>query len=242
MRGVPREPRPLLPIPTARAAAALALEGSASNGGASPELDPELAELPSPPRRARTLTVLVLALAAVSALAMTFALSREVAYALAGHSAETLGDLRSASAAILVANENRPVRAAALLGATGGIRYERPFVADSFRMLPVLGRTEPLDMWVEVRVPAGQESGRWEPPQALAGRLVRFDAAGSRHRGLRAAIEQATHEHVPKDAWLLVDGEDPDDLRWAIVVAAMFLGFAGWNAVSIARIVRKVKG
>jgi hypothetical protein len=75
----------------------------------------------------------------------------------------------------------------------------------------------------------------------LAGRLVRFDAAGSRHRGLRAAIEQATHEHVPENAWLLVDGEDPDDARWSIVLAVMFLGFAGWNAASIARIVRKVK-
>ncbi len=231
-----------MPISTARGATALQIEGGGPAGGASPELDPELAELPSPPRRARTFIVLVLAIAAVSALAMAFALSREVAYALAGHSAEALGDLRSASTAVLVANENRPVRAEALLGATGGIRYERPFVADSFRMLPVLGRTEPLDMWVEVRVPAGQESGRWEPPHALAGRLVRFDAAGSRHRGLRAAIEQATHEQVPKGAWLLVDGEDPDDLRWAILVAVMFLGFAGWNTLSIARIVRKIKG
>jgi hypothetical protein len=71
---------------------------------------------------------------------------------------------------------------------------------------------------------------------------VGLDKAGSRHHGLRTAIEQATHEHVPEGAWLLVDGEDPDDARWSIVLFAMFLGFAGWNAVSIARIVRKVKG
>jgi hypothetical protein len=173
---------------------------------------------------------------------MAYALSREVAYALAGHSAETLGDLRTASAAVLAANENRLVRAEAMLGAAGGVRYERPFVADSFRLLPVVGRTEPLDMWVEVRVPSGEESGRWEPPHAFAGRLVHLDAAGSRHHGLRAAIEEATHERVPGSAWLLVDGEDPDDARWAVVLFAMFLGFAGWNAVSIARIVRRVKG
>ena len=128
-----------------------------------------------------------------------------------------------------------------MLGAAGGIRYERPFVLDSFRMLPVVGRTEPLDKWVEVRVPTGHESGRCDPPHTIAGLLVRIDAAWTRHRGQRAAIEQATHEHVPENAWLLVVGEDPDDARWSIVLAVMFLGFAGWNAASIARIVRKVK-
>jgi hypothetical protein len=249
VRGVPREPRP---IPTPSSATALELESQDADGfaaamgaplgGAAPEHDPELARLPSPPRGARTLTVLILALATISALAMTAALSREVAYAVASHSAETLGDLRSVSASVLAANENRLVRAEAMLGAAGGIRYERPFVADSFRMLPVVGRTEPLDVWVEVRVPSGQESGRWEPPQTFAGRLVRLDAAGSRHRGLRAAVEQATGEHVPRNAWLLVDGEEPDDARWAIVLAVLFLAFAGWNVASIARIVRKVRG
>jgi hypothetical protein len=236
---VPREPRSLPTLPSS--AAALQLPGTTPAGGAAPEFDPELVELPAPPRRARTLTVIALSVAALSALAMTLALSHEVAYAFAGHSFATLGDLRSVSTAALAANENRPVRAEAMLGAAAGIRYERPFVDDSFRMLPVAGRAEPLDVWVEVRVPSGQESGRWEPPRWFAGRILRLDAAGPRHRGLRAAVEQATHERVPKGAWLLVDGEDPDDLRWAVVLAAMFLGFVAWNAVSIARIVRKVK-
>jgi hypothetical protein len=239
VRGVPREPRSLPTLPSS--ATALQLPGSAAADGGSSEFDPELVELPSPPRGARTLTVLALSVAALSALAMTLALSHEIAYAFAGHSAATLGDLRSVSAASLAANENRPVRAEAMLGAAAGIRYERPFVDDSFRMLPVVGRAEPLDMWVEVRVPSGQESGRWEPPHSFTGRLLRFDAAGPRHRGLRAAVEQATREHVPEGAWLLVDGEDPVDLRWAIVLATMFLGFAAYNAVSIARIVRKVR-
>jgi hypothetical protein len=231
---VPQEPHSL---PTA-----LALAGAPDEG-----LDAELASLPDPPRRARTLTVLLLAVAAAAALLATIGLAREIAYAgfslgsLQSQVPAPLGELRSASAAALVANENRPVTAEAMLGAAGGIRYERPFVADSFRTLPVVGRAEPLDMWVEVRVPAGQESGRWEPPRTFTGRLVRLDAAGPRHRGLRAAIEQATHEPVPAGAWLLVDGEDPVDARWALLLAAMFLGFAGWNAVTIARIVRRVR-
>jgi hypothetical protein len=232
VRGVSEEPQPLTPL--------LALAGPRAPGERD-ELDPELAGLPGPPRRARSLTVLLLAVAAIASLLATLSLLREVVYALAGDSPAALGDLRSTPGAVLAASENRPVRGEGMLGASGGIRYERPFVEDTFRTLPVLGRAEPFDMWVEVRVPPGQESGRWEPPRTFAGRLVRLDAAGPRHRGLRAAIEQATHERVPKNAWLLVDGEDPADARWAILLSLMFLGFVGWNVAATARILRRVK-
>jgi hypothetical protein len=208
--------------------------------GAEPkdELDPELVALPDPPRRERTLTLLVLALAAVAALAMAFALRHDVAYALSRSAAMSLGDLRAANPGVVLAPcENRLVRAEAMLGAAGGIRYERLLSGDTFRAVPVAGRR---DIWVEVRVPAGQESGRWEPPRSFAGRLVRFDSAGPRRRGLASAIEQTTHERLPDGAWLLVDGEDPSDARWAVVLAATFLGFAAWNATAIARMVRRM--
>jgi hypothetical protein len=224
--GVSRE-IPSVPSP-------LELAGS----GRQDELDPELLSLPDPPRRERTLTVVVLALAAALSLAMVFALRRDVGYALASSTPAGVGDLRTASEATLAGNENRLVHAEAMLGAAGGIRYERPFVDDTFRTLPVPGKD---DVWVDVRVPAGQESGRWEPPRTFTGRLVRFEAAGPRHRGLAGAIERTTGSRVPAGAWLLVDGEDPGSARWTILLAAMFLGFAAWNAVAIARIVRKVR-
>jgi len=201
------------------------------------ELDPELLALPDPPRRERTLTVVVLALAATLSLAMVVGLRRDVAYALATGTPAAL-DLREATAATLASNENHLVHTELMLGAAGGIRYERPFVDDSFRTLPVALRE---DVWVDVRVPAGQENGRWEPPRTFTGRLVRFDAAGPRHRGLASAIAQTTGRSVPAGAWLLVDGEDPESARWTILLAAMFLGFAAWNAAAIARIVRKVR-
>jgi len=201
------------------------------------ELDPELASLPRPPRWERTLTVAILVLAALGALAMTFALRRDVAYALSDATPANLGDLRSVTPAAIRTRENRFVRADVLLGAAGGIRYERPFVSDSFRALPVAGRT---DLWVDVRVPEGQESGRWEPPRAVAGRLVRFGEAGPRHRGLGGAIAQATRERVPEPAWLLVDAEEPASARWVVVLALTLLVFAGWNVAAVARLVRKV--
>ena len=73
---------------------------------------------------------------------------------------------------------------------------------------------------------------------------MRFGAAGPRHRGLAAAIEENAHlggaGPVGK-AWLLIDGEQPDSARWTVLLAVMFLGFAAWNLGAAARIVRKVK-
>jgi hypothetical protein len=213
-----------------------ALELAAASSG--DELDPELLALPHPPRRERTLTVVVLAFAAALSLAMVFALRGDVAYALADTTPAGVGDLRAASSETLAANENRLVHAEGMLGAAGGIRYERPFVDDTFRTLPVAGRD---DAWVDVRVPAGLENGRWEPPRAFTGRLVRFGGAGPRHRGLAGAIRRVTGTGVPSLAWLIVDGEDPESARWTLLLAAMFLGFAAWNGVAIARIVRTVR-
>jgi hypothetical protein len=201
------------------------------------DLDPELLSLPKPPRKERTLTLVVLGLAAIAALAMAVFLRHDAAYALAGGSAAPLGDLREVTLSELAPHENHFVRAEALLGAAGGIRYERPFVEDTFRTLPALGRN---DVWVDVRVPSGQETGRWEPPRSFTGRLVRLEDSGPRHRGLAAAIERATGQRVPKGAWLLVDGQAPDGMKWALVLVLMFLGFSAWNVAGIVRIVRRV--
>jgi hypothetical protein len=201
------------------------------------EPDPDLVALPDPPRQHRTLALAIFALAAVAALAMVFVLRHDITYALTSSTPADLGDLRGAEARELEAHENRLVRAEGALGAAGGIRYERLLLADTFRAVPVAGRP---DIWVELRVPSGEESGRWEPPRQFAGRLVRFDRTGPRRRGLASAIEHATHERVATGAWLLVDGERPADAKWALVLALAFLGFAVWHVTATARMLRKV--
>jgi hypothetical protein len=232
--GVPREPSSLPPPLPARVSAAFEVGGA----NAVDEIDPELVELPDPPRRQRSFTLAVLFLGVIAALAMVFALRHDVAYAFGGGHPTSLGDLRTADLAVLASHVNEFVAGDALLGAAGGLRYERPLREDTFRALPVAGRA---DLWVEVRVPAGEESGRWEPPRSFEGHLERFDAAGPSHRGLAAAIEEAGEARIPSGAFLLVDGEDPTHARWAIVVTAMFLGFAGWNGLGIARLLRRVR-
>jgi hypothetical protein len=197
--------------------------------------DPDLLALPDPPRRERTLTVCVLAATVIASCAMSFGLRGDVAYALSAAGPVDLGDLRDVR--IGDVKENGFVRGSGALGAVGAIRFERPFESDTYRVSPVAGRR---DLWVEVRVPAGEEGGRYLPPSAFAGRLVGFDGAGPRHRGLASAIAAATGEAVPPGARILVDGEAPSRARWALALAALFLGFAAWNALAITRLIRRV--
>ena len=56
-----------------------------------------------------------------------------------------------------------------MLGGAGAIRYEHPFESDTYRVAPLAGRP---DVWVEVRVPAGEESSRYVPGTKFKGRLI----------------------------------------------------------------------
>jgi hypothetical protein len=202
-------------------------------------LDPELLELPDPPKRERSFTVATLVFTAFASLAMVFALRGDAAYAWsgsgAGAHARSLGDVGSAPPGAFV--ENGYVSGTAMLGAAHAIKYERPFVSDSFRLMPVAGRP---NVWVEVRVPAGAENIRYVPPNEIAGRLVKFESAGPKHRGLASAVRDATGQRVPEGSWLLVEGETPAGSRWAIMLVVMFLGFAVWNLGVTAKLLRKV--
>jgi len=198
------------------------------------EVDPELLELPDPPRGERRSTLLVMAVAAVASAAMAVSLTRDASYALGSSSVTDLGDLSTASGFV----SNSYVEGKGQLAGAGQLRYERPFESDSYRIAPVAGRS---DVWVELRVPAGAESNRFVPKADFSGRLVRFSQAGLRHRGLRGAIEDHTGQKVPDNAFLLVDGQAPDNSRAFAMLWVMFVGFALWNVAAIGRLVRKVK-
>ena len=45
---------------------------------------------------------------------------------------------------------------------------------------------------------------------------------------------------MPEGAWLLVDGEEPADARWAVALMLLFGAFAVWNGVAIAKLLRRV--
>lgn len=199
-------------------------------------IDPELLELPDPPKRERSVTVAMLIFTAVASLAMVVALRGDVTFAFAPAQPTDLGELGAAPASGFV--ENGFVRGSGMLGAAHAIRYERPLVSDSFRLMPVAGRP---NVWVEVRVPAGAENIRYVPPSQFTGRLVKFESAGPKHRGLAAAVRDATGQQVPEASWLLVEGDSPSGARGAILLVLMFLGFAVWNLATAAKLLRKVR-
>jgi hypothetical protein len=199
-------------------------------------IDPELLDLPDPPKRERSITVGMLVFTAFASLSMVVALRGDATYAFAPSRAVDLGDFGTAAATAFV--ENGYVQGTAMLGAAHAIRYERPLVSDSFRLMPVAGRP---NVWAEVRVPAGSENIRYVPPNQLTGRLVKFESAGPKHRGLASAVRDATGQQVPEGSWLLVEGDAPQGARWAIMLIAMFLGFAAWNLAVTAKLLRKVK-
>jgi hypothetical protein len=198
-------------------------------------IDPELLDLPDPPKRERSVTVGMLVFTAFASLAMVVSLRGDATYAFAPAQPTDLGDLGSAPAAAFV--ENGFVTGSGMLGAAKAIRYERPLVSDSFRLMPVAGRP---NVWVEVRVPAGNENIRYVPPSQFTGRLVKFESAGPKHRGLAAAVSDATGQKVPEASWLLVEGDAPTGARGAILLVLMFLGFALWNITAAAKLLRKV--
>ncbi len=200
------------------------------------ELDPELLALPDPPKQALWATLLVLTVTALASVAMVFALRRDVAYAFASPVPRELGDL----GAVVLDNAkgNELVHGKAMLAGGGAIRYERPFDSGSYRLAPVVGHP---NVWVEMQVPAGAESGRFVPPQDFYGRLVPFAKSGPKHRGLEHAISDATGTVVPEGAWLLAEGERPENARWAVALVVLFSAFALWNLMTAAKLLRPVK-
>jgi hypothetical protein len=201
------------------------------------EVDPELLELPAPPRRERTLTLVVLAVTAVACFAMAYALRRDAAYLWAGKAPTDLGDLATFVPAS-APPEGSFVKASGLLGASAAIRYERAFVSDTFRVQPALGRK---DLFVELRVPEGQETPRYVPPTSFSGRLVKLTSPGIRHRGLAEAIEAKTAVRPSDNAYLLVDGEEPEGARGPFALLVLFVGFGLWNVLSFFRLVRPAR-
>ena len=221
----PPNTAPQLPMPLSPAASAVDSE----------EIDPELMALPAPPKQERTWTVVVLLVTVLASLGMMVSLMRDAAYAFAPSSSTDLGDLKSGTIDGVL--DNHYVRANAMLGAAGALRYERAFDSDSYRVAPVAGRS---DVWVEIRIPEGQESSRFIPPSVFAGRLVRFSEVGPRHRGLQNAIAGVGGAAIPPGAWLMVDGDSPEASRWALALIALFAAFAIWNSFAIWNLVRRV--
>jgi hypothetical protein len=188
--------------------------------------DHELIELPTPRRPWRRATLVTLSLAGLGSLLLALAVLPDVAYSLRGGQPRELGDLTTTRVSRELSDTW--VHAQAQLSVTNAIRYRRPLERDSYRLASVEGNPK---MWVQIRVPAGAEDPRFVPPDSFVGRLLPIDELGLRQRGLPLPSD---------DAWLLVDGESPDAVRWAFGLLALLVAFATFNVIGLVRLARPI--
>ena len=198
-------------------------------------VDPELQALPGPPRRLRTVAVVLMLLTTVAACAMCWMLRSEVSYATSRSRPAPLGNL--ASLDLSAGEPNQYVEARGVLEPEGAILYSRPLEGDSFRLQRIAGSSQ---VWVEIRVPEGMEDTRFIPPVSFTGRLVPFSQSGLRHTGITNSVSDQTGQTIASDAWLLVDGASPRASRWALALVLLFGCFALWNTVNVVRVLRPI--
>lgn len=197
--------------------------------------DRELAELPAPRRPWRRATLLTLALGALTSIALAFAVLPDVAYALKSGTPRDLGDLTSAR--IEPGLGESWVHGEGQLSVSRAIRYARPLEHDTYRLASVDGNPK---VWVQIRVPANEEGPRFVPPDSFVGRLIPMSKLGIRQRGLRDAVGETGLTRPDDDAWLLLDGESPAGLRWALGLFGLLLAFAAFNVLGLVRLLRPI--
>lgn len=198
--------------------------------------DPELEALPKPHRPWRRLTLAVMSLTAVSALALLFGLRSEIAYALSFGPPVDLGNLDGFSGGGALGNAWVQGRGA--LEGEHALRYSRPLDGDEYRLVK-LSNNESL--WVQVRVPGELEASAYVPPASFVGRLLPLADPGLRYRELpRVARELGGETNVAR-AWLLVDGEAPATTRWVLGLAGLAMGFFAFNVFGLVQLLGPAK-
>lgn len=200
--------------------------------------DLDLEALPAPRRPWRRATLLALALSAIGSLALAFELRGEAVFALESGPPVDLGELSQFQLASMHANTW--VHGNGTLRADGAVRYARPLEDDTYRLAQVEGNDK---LWVQVSVPddpADPDGAHFVAPTSFVGRLIPVSRAGIRHGMVRAAVSDAWQGKVRDDAWLLVDGEAPQTTRWALGLCGLFLGFATFSLIGLAKLTQKV--
>jgi hypothetical protein len=197
--------------------------------------DRELAELPAPRRPWRRATLTSLTLGALGSLWLAWAVLPDVSYSLKGGEPRELGELTAKN--LGGERDDAWVHGSGQLSVTNAIRYKRPLESDSYRLASVEGNPK---LWVQIRVPAGEEDPRFVPPDSFVGRLLPVSELGLRQRGLREAVFEVGLSPPPDDGWVLIDGESPAAVRWALGLFGLLLAFAGFNALGLFRLARPI--
>jgi hypothetical protein len=202
--------------------------------------DADLEALPPPRRPWRRLTLSVMSITLLASLGLVLALRGELSFSLWTKSPVGVGEL--SRFAPQTRDANAWVQGEGELEIQGAVAYRRPLESDSYRLARVNGAH---DLWVQVRVPSDDDDPnhkRFVPPTTFVGRLVPATQAGIRLSWLDDAIAHAGRPPLPNGAWILIDGEAPSTTRWTLGLAAMLVGFAGFNLFGLRRLLRPAAG
>lgn len=196
----------------------------------------DLAGLPAPRRPFRRLTFGVMIVTALASIGLLLGLRGELSYSFSGGRPADVGELSRVQ--LDEQRSNTWVRAEGELSTTDVIGYQRPLDRDLYRLARVEGTDR---VWVELRVPREADDARFIAPSSFVGRLLPVSLAGLRYGALPDALVDAGREPLPRDAWLLIDGEAPAGTRWALGLGALLVAFAAFNLLGLARLAQRVR-
>lgn len=200
------------------------------------DADPDLAELPAPRRPFRRFTLLIMLLTAGFSFWLALGLRGEFAYTLQGGPPSDLGDLAELPTQKLP--HNRWVRAAGALETEGVLRFRRPLDPSVRRLARVVGHP---NLWVELQVPPEADGRHFVQPESFLGRLVPLSGASLRYGALADEIAVMSKPLASSDSILLIDGESPRGMRWALGIMLLLIGFTAFNLLGIVRLARPVR-
>jgi hypothetical protein len=201
-----------------------------------PETDRDLALLPEPRRPWRRATFAAMALAAGCALLLAVNLVPEVVFTLGDQKPVELGEIGQVK--LGPQHHNRWVHAQGTLSIDHAIRFQRPLERDSYRLAQA---EDNPNLWVQVRVPAGEEGPHFVPPTSFVGRLLSVSDLSVRQQGLPEAVAEVGLGQLPANAWILIDSEGPKTMRWVLGVVLLLLVFAFFNVHGILRLARPIR-
>lgn len=178
-------------------------------------VDPELLELPAPPRGRRLAALVLMALVVVASMAVVVAIRHDLAYFFADPATVDLGDARTVNPASL--EPNSYVRISGTPMVSRAVRYRRLLTGSTFVIFPLAGQRT---IYVQV-----DDFGEALAQNQFSGRLVTFSQLGSRVRAVEGYLGRDLELPVSGESFLLLAGDAPSSYGWALLLAGLCILF-----------------
>ncbi|MDH5492501.1 MAG: hypothetical protein OEY14_11175, partial [Myxococcales bacterium] len=196
-------------------------------------VDPELLELPAPPRGRRLIALTVMALVVTAALALVATLRADVSYFFAPTVATDIGTAVTLRPSEL--SGNTFVRIEGTPMASGTVRYSRLLGGTEYAVFPLAGQR---DLFVQVALDRGDP--RTDSRREFSGRLVTFGELGGRFGAVRRHLEGQMGMPVSGESFLLLADESPGNYAWAVGLSGLAILFILLDLLLILRWFRPI--